>query len=112
MVSMNQEDISVIMTSGSTILSYPKQIVIENSIAARKPATSKKLCPYCRKAQAATAISGRDTAHANRASVANAVFCLLSESCPLLLYLGHLVLECNWARENNGTGRGPRRWCS
>ena len=36
--------------------------------------------------------------------MANAVLYLLSEWCPLLLYLGHLVRECNWAGENNGTG--------
>ena len=36
--------------------------------------------------------------------MANAVFHLLSEWCPLLLYLGHLVWECNWAGENNVTG--------
>ena len=36
--------------------------------------------------------------------MANAVFHFLSEWCPLLLYPGHLVRECNWAGENNGTG--------
>ena len=55
-------------------------------------------------AQAATAISGRDTAHANKAAVPNTVLCLLWEWCPLLLYLGHLVRECNWAGEIDGTG--------
>ena len=36
--------------------------------------------------------------------MANKVLCLLSEWCPLLLYLGQLVWECNWAGEKNGTG--------
>ena len=36
--------------------------------------------------------------------MANAVLCLLSEWCPSLLYLGHLVRECNWAEKHNGTG--------
>ena len=67
-------------------------------------ATPRILRPYRRKTQAATAISGRDTVHANRAAVANAVLYLFAEWCPLLLYLGHLVPECNWAGENNGTG--------
>ena len=67
-------------------------------------ATPRILRPYQRKAQAATAISGRDTAHANRAAVANAVLHLLSEWCPLLLYLGHVVRECNWSGEINSTG--------
>ena len=62
------------------------------------------LRPYRGKAQAATVISGRDKAHANRAAVANAVLVLLSGWCPLLLYLGQLVRECNMAAENNGTG--------
>ena len=61
MESMDQENISVMMTSGSTILSYQKLIVMEKGNAALIVATSKKLCPYCRKAQAATEISGRDT---------------------------------------------------
>ena len=88
----------------STILSYPKLIVMEKAIAALMLATPRILRPYRRKAQAATAISGRDTVHANRAAVANAVLHLLSEWCPLLLYSGHVVRKCNWLGENNGTG--------
>ena len=93
-----------LLRPGSTILSYPKLIVMEKTIAALMLATPRILRPYRRKAQAATAISGRDTAYANRAAVANAVLHLLSEWCPLLLYLGHVVRECNWSGENNGTG--------
>ena len=93
-----------LLRPGSTILSYPKLIVMEKAIGALMLATPRILRPYRRKAQAATAISGRDTAHANRAAVANAVLHLLSEWCPLLLYLGHVVRECNWSAENNGTG--------
>ena len=77
---------------------------MEKTIAALMLATPRILRPYRRKAQAATAISGCDKAHANRAAVAIAVFHLLSEWCPLLLYSGHLVRECNWAGENSGTG--------
>ena len=73
-------------------------------MAALMLATPKILRPNLRKEQPAAAISGRDTAHANRAAVANAVLCLLSEWCPLLLYLGHLVRECNWVGGNSGTG--------
>ena len=93
-----------LLRPGSTIPSYPKLIVMEKTIAALMLATPRKLRPYHRKAQAATAISGCDTAHANRAAVANAVLHLLSEWCPLLLYLGHVVRECNWSGESNGTG--------
>ena len=93
-----------LLRPGSTILSYPKMIVMEKTIAALMLATPRILRPYWRKAQAATAISGQDTAHANRAAVANAVFDLMSEWCPLLLYLGHVVRECNWSGESNGTG--------
>ena len=81
---------------GSTILSYPKLIVMEKTVAALMLATPRILRSYHRKAQAATTISGRDRAYANRAAVANAVLHLLSEWCPLLLYVGHLVRECNW----------------
>ena len=77
----------------STILSYLKMIVIEKNIAALMLATPRILPPYRRKAQAAAAIRGRDTAHASIAAVANAVLHLLSEWCPLLLYLGHVVRE-------------------
>ena len=93
-----------LLRPGSTILSYPKVIVMEKTIAALMLATPRIVRPYRRKAQAATAISGRDTVHANRAAVANAVLHLLSEWCPLLLYLGHVVRECNWSGENNCTG--------
>ena len=93
-----------LLRPGSTILSYPKLIVLEKTIAALMLATPRILRPYRLKAQATTAISCRDTAHANRAAVANAVLHLLSEWCPLLLYLGHVVRECNWSGENNGTG--------
>ena len=81
----------------STILSYPNLIGMEKPIAALMRATPRILRPYRRKAQAATAISGPDTAHAKGSAVANAVLHLLSERCPLLMYLGHLVRECNWA---------------
>ena len=93
-----------LLRPGSTILSYPKLIAMEKTIAALMLATPRILCPHCCKAQAAAAISGPDTAHANRAAVANAVLCLLSERCPLLLHLGPLVPECNWAGGNDGTG--------
>ena len=93
-----------LLRPGSTMLSYPKLIVMKKTIAALMLATPRILRPYRRKAQAATAISGRDTAHANRAAVANAVLHLLSEWCPLLLYLGHVVGECNWSGENKATG--------
>ena len=93
-----------LLRPGSTILSYPKLILMEKPIAALMLATPRILRPYHRKAQAETAISGRDTAHAIRAAVANAVLHLLSEWCPLLLYLGHVVRECNWSGENNSTG--------
>ena len=94
----------VVLGPGSTIHSYPKLIAMEKAIAALMLARPRILRPYCRKAQAATAVSGHDTAHANRSAVANAVLCLLYEWCPLLLYLGHLARECNWAGENNSTG--------
>ena len=93
-----------LLRPGSTILSYAKLIVMEKNIAALMLATPRILRPYWRKAQAATVISGRDTAHVNRAAVANAVLHLLSEWCPLFLYLGHVVRECNWSGENSGTG--------
>ena len=89
---------------GLNILSSPKLIVIERTIAGLMLATPSILRPYRRKPQAATAISGRDTAHANRAALASPVLHLLSEWGPLLLYVGHLVRECNWTGENNGTG--------
>ena len=89
---------------GSTILSYPELIVTEKTIAALMLATPRILRQYRCKAQAATAIIGRDTAHANKVAVASAVLHLLSQWCPLLLSLGHLVRECNWSGENNGTG--------
>ena len=84
--------------------SYPKLIFVEKTIAALMLATPRILRPYRRKAQAATAISGRDSGHANRAALANAVLHLLSEWCPLLLYSGQVVRKCNWAGDNNGTG--------
>ena len=101
-----------LLRPGSTILSYSKLIVMERTIAALMLATSRILRLYRRKAQAATAISGRDTAHANRAAVANAVLHLFSEWCPLLLYLGHVVRECNWSGKTTVQGHELRRCCS
>ena len=75
-------------------------------------ATLRILGPYRRKAQSANAIGCRDTAHANMAAVANAVLHVLSEWCPLLLYLGHLVRECTWAVKITLHSRGPSRCCS
>ena len=96
-----------LLPPGSTILSYPKLVVMEKTIAALMLATPRILRPYRRKAQAATAINGRETMRASRAAVASAVFHLLSEWCPLLLYLGHIVRECNWAG-GGGNSTGSR----
>ena len=93
-----------LLRPGSTILSNQKLIVMKKTIAVLMLATPRILRPYQRRAHAATAISCRDTAHANSAAVANTVFSVLSEWCPLLLYLGHKVRECNWAGNNNGIG--------
>ena len=93
-----------LLRPGSTVLSYPKHIVMEKTIAALMVATPRILHPYRRRPEAATAISAREAAHAHRAAVANAVLCLLSKLCPLLLYLGHLVRQCNWAGANTVTG--------
>ena len=93
-----------LLRPGSTILSYPKLIIMEKTIAALMLATHRVLCPYRRKGQAATAISCLDTVQANRAAVGKAVLHLLWEWCPLLLYLGHLVRECNLSGEKNITG--------
>ena len=93
-----------LLRPGSTILSYPKLIVMGESIAALMLAPPMILRHYRCKEHAATAISGCDTAHANKAVVTYAGSTLLSEWRPLLLYLGHLVRECNWSGEKNGTG--------
>ena len=37
-------------------------------------------------------------------AVCNAIQVLLTKYCPMLLYLGHLVRQCNWARETANTG--------
>ena len=58
---------------GSTTLSYQKLIVMEKTIAVLMLATPRILWPYRRKTQGATAIGGRDTAHAIRAAGANTV---------------------------------------
>ena len=88
----------------ATTLSYPQLMVIEKTIAALMLARPRILRPYLREAQPASPITCRDTTHADMAAVAKAILSLLSEECPLLLYLGHVVQEFNWARENNHTG--------
>ena len=75
-----------LLRPGSTILSYPKLIVMEKPIAALMLSTSRILSPYRRNAQTATAISGFTTVHANGAAVATAALHLLLEWCQLLLY--------------------------
>ena len=39
-----------------------------------------------------------------RYTVCKAMQVLLTQYCPMLLYLGHLVRQCNWAGENANTG--------
>ena len=71
--------------------SYSKVIVMEKKIALLMLATPRMLRPYGRKGKATSAVSGRDTTHANMAAMANTVLTLLSEWCALLVYVGHLV---------------------
>ena len=83
-------------------------MVMEKPIAALMLARPRILRPYLSKGQPVSRITGCDTAHADMAAVANAMLSLLSEGCPFLLYLGHVVRECNWAREYNHTGSRAR----
>ena len=62
-----------LLRHGSTILSYPKLIVMAKTIAVLILATTRILRPYRLKAQAAISISCRDTVHANKAPVAHTV---------------------------------------
>ena len=89
---------------GNTVLSYLILIVMEKTISTLMLATPRVLQSLKRKAEIVMAIRHRDTAHTNRAAVATTMLSFLSECCPPLLYLGHLVRERSWSKENSGTG--------
>ena len=77
-----------LLRPGSTVLSYPNLMVMEKTIAALMLATLRIPRPYRRKAQVATAISGRDTTHANIGSSGKHSVEFVVRMLPIVVVLG------------------------
>ena len=93
-----------LLRGGETVPCFPKRITME--ITAR--ALLLGMGPHIRRLNRNCHSLGvaRPANHRNRLryAVCQAMQVLLTEYGPMLLYLDHLVRQCNWAGENGSTG--------
>ena len=93
-----------LLRSGDTVPCFPKLITMEITVAAlllRMGPHIRRLNRKCHSLGLARPVNRRGRL---RYAVCKAIQVLLTQYCPMLLYLGHLVIQCNWARKMANTG--------
>ena len=93
-----------LLRSGDTVPCFPKLITMEITVGALLLGMCphiRRLNPKCRFLELARPANRRSRF---RYAVCKAMQVLLTQYCPMLLYLGHLVRQCNWAGETANTG--------
>ena len=93
-----------LLRSGDTVPCFPKLITMEITVGALLLGMGphiRRLNRKCRSLELAGPANRRSRL---RYAVCKAMQVLLTQYCPMLLYLGHLVRQCNWAGETANTG--------
>ena len=93
-----------LLRSGDTVPCFPKLITMEITVGAlllRMGPHIRRLNRKCRSLELARPANPRSRL---RYVVCKAMQVLRTQYCPMLLYLGHLVRQCNWAGETANTG--------
>ena len=93
-----------LLRSGDTVPCFPKLITMEITVGALLLGMGphiRRLNRKCRSLELARPANRRSRL---RYDVCKAMQVLLTQYCPMLLYLGHLVRQCNWAGETANTG--------
>ena len=93
-----------LLRSGNTVPCFPKLITMEITVGALLLGMGphiRRLNRKCHSLGLARPVNRRGRL---RYAVCKAIQVLLTQYCPMLLYLGHLVRQCNWAGETANTG--------
>ena len=93
-----------LLRSGDTVPCYPRLITMEITVGALLLGMGphiRRLNRKCHSLGLARPVNRRGRL---RCAVCKAIQVLLTQYCPMLLYLGHLVRQCNWAGETANTG--------
>ena len=93
-----------LLRSGDTVSCFPKLITMGITVGALLWGMAphiRRLNRKCHSLALARPVNRRGRL---RYTVCKAIQVLLTQYCPMLLYLGHLVRRCNWAGETANTG--------
>ena len=93
-----------LLRSGDTVLCFPPLITMETTIAALLLGMGPHVRRLNRKCHSLGLARPAKRRRCLRYAVCKAMQVLLTQCCPMLLYLGHLVRQCNRAAETANTG--------
>ena len=93
-----------LLRSGDTVPCFPKLITMEITVGALLLGMGPHIRRLTRKCHSLGLARPANRRSRLRYAVCKAMQVLLTQYCPMLLYLGHLVRQCNWAGETSNTG--------
>ena len=93
-----------LLRSGDTVPYFPKLITIEITVGALLLGMGPHIRRLNRKCRSLQLACPANRGSRLRYAVCKAMQVLVTQYCPMLLYLGHLVRQCNWAGETANTG--------
>ena len=93
-----------LLRSGDTVPFFPKLITMEITVGALLLGMGPHIRHINRKCNSIGLARPVNRRGRLRSAVCKAIQVLSTQYCPMLLYLGHLVRQCNWAGETANTG--------
>ena len=93
-----------LLRSGETVPCFPKLITMDIPVGALLSGMGPGIRRLNRKCHSLGLARPANRRNRLRYAVCKAIQGLLTQYCPMLLYLSHLVRQCNWAGENANTG--------
>ena len=93
-----------LLRSSDTVPCFPKLITMEITVGALLLGMGPHIRRLNRKCHSLGLARPLNRRGRLRYAVCKAIQVLLTQYCPMLLYLGHLVGQCNWAGETAYTG--------
>ena len=93
-----------LLRSGDTVPCFPKLITMEITVSALLLGMGPHIRRLNRKCYSLGLARSANRRSRLRYAVCKAMQVLLTQYCPMLLYLGHLVRQCNWSGETANTG--------
>ena len=93
-----------LLRSGDTVPCFPKLITMEITVGALLLGMGPQIRRLNRKCHSLELARPANRQSRLRYAVCKTMQVLLTQYCPMLLYLGHLVRQCNWAWETANTG--------